>query len=144
MHGKLGLPDRPGTDELLVEDLLEIMRELEVDWTTCFRALARSARGDDAGTHELFAAAPERLGAWLTRWTALGPDPDAMDLVNPVYVPRNHLVEDALTYATVGDLGPYRRLVEVVSRPFEERPGLDAYAQPAAPDAGAYVTYCGT
>jgi uncharacterized protein YdiU (UPF0061 family) len=70
-----------------------------------------------------------------------------MDQVNPVYIPRNHRVEEALAAATDGELGPFRRLVDVVSRPFEERPGLADYAGPA-PEAPAgrvpYVTYCGT
>jgi uncharacterized protein YdiU (UPF0061 family) len=143
MHAKLGLPDGPGVEEALVDDLLALMRGQEVDWTSCFRALARSARGD---TTAIRALVPEPAGfdGWLARWTALHPDPDSMDRVNPLYIPRNHLVEDALTQATVGDLEPYRRLLGVLTRPFDERAGLDAYAQPAAPDAGTYVTYCGT
>ena len=56
---------------------------------------------------------------------------DAMDGVNPVYIPRNHLVEEALTAATAGDLAPFHRLVDVLARPFDERPGLEAYAAPA-------------
>jgi uncharacterized protein YdiU (UPF0061 family) len=66
------------------------------------------------------------------------------DGVNPVYIPRNHLVEEALTAATAGDMEPFERLVEVVSRPFEERPGLERYALPAPTDFGPYVTFCGT
>jgi uncharacterized protein YdiU (UPF0061 family) len=68
-----------------------------------------------------------------------------MDRVNPVYVPRNHLVEAALTAATAGELGPFERLVDVLARPFDERPGLESYAAPAAPDFDAgYQTFCGT
>ncbi len=82
------------------------------------------------------------IDAWLGRWRALGPDADAMDRVNPVYVPRNSLVEEALAAATAGDTGPVERLVEVVSRPFDERPGLERYAEPGP--EGPYVTFCGT
>ena len=64
-----------------------------------------------------------------------------MDRVNPVYIPRNHRVEAALTAATGGDLAPFRRLVDVLARPFEERPGLEEYTEPGT---GPYVTYCGT
>ena len=67
-----------------------------------------------------------------------------MDRVNPVYIPRNHLVEEALTAATAGDLGPFDRLLDVVSRPFEERPGLEGYAGPAPAGGAPHVTYCGT
>ena len=67
-----------------------------------------------------------------------------MDRVNPVYIPRNHRVEEALTAATAGDLGPFRTLLDVVARPFTPRPGLADYTGPgdgtptsptAAPDA---------
>ena len=68
-----------------------------------------------------------------------------MDQVNPIYVPRNHLVEEALDAATAGDLGPVERLLDAVRRPFEERPGLERYALPAPPGFGdAYQTFCGT
>jgi uncharacterized protein YdiU (UPF0061 family) len=67
-----------------------------------------------------------------------------MDQVNPLYIPRNHLVEAALTAATDGDLGPFEQLLDVVARPFDERPGLEAYARPAPPDHGRHVTFCGT
>ena len=55
-----------------------------------------------------------------------------MDRVNPLYLPRNHQVEAALTAATAGDLGPFGRLLDAVTRPFDERPGLDEYARPGA------------
>ena len=68
-----------------------------------------------------------------------------MDGVNPVYIPRNHLVEEALTAATAGDLDPFDRLVDVLSQPFDERPGLERYAVGAAADfAAGYQTFCGT
>ena len=90
--------------------------------------------------------------AWRQRWTARRADdprpPEevaaAMDRVNPVYVPRNHLLEEALAAATAGDLGPFHQLLEVVQRPYDERPGLERYARPAPDDFGPYQTFCGT
>jgi serine/tyrosine/threonine adenylyltransferase len=62
-----------------------------------------------------------------------------------VYVPRNALVEEALNAATDGDLGPFEALLDAVTRPYEERPGLEAYAEPApAAFTGTYRTFCGT
>ena len=89
---------------------------------------------------------------WAARWREqlghegadLGEVAAAMDRVNPVYVPRNHQVEEALAAATAGDLAPFERLVDVVTRPFDERPGLEAYAAPAPPSCGPYQTFCGT
>jgi uncharacterized protein YdiU (UPF0061 family) len=67
-----------------------------------------------------------------------------MDRVNPVYVPRNHRVEEALAQAAAGEMGPFHRLVDAVSQPFDERPGLEGYASPAAAGSAPHVTYCGT
>jgi uncharacterized protein YdiU (UPF0061 family) len=67
-----------------------------------------------------------------------------MDRVNPLYIPRNHLVEDALIHASAGDLAPYHRLLDAVTRPFDERPGLETYGAPAPLGYGHHVTYCGT
>ena len=67
-----------------------------------------------------------------------------MDRVNPVYIPRNHQVEEALAAASDGDPRPFRRLLEVLAHPFDERPGLEPYATPAPPSFGRYRTFCGT
>jgi uncharacterized protein YdiU (UPF0061 family) len=141
MRAKLGLD---AADDALVEDLLRLLREQGVDYTSCLRALSAAARGDAGPARSLFVD-PSAFDAWAERWLARPVDADAMDAVNPVYVPRNHLVEEALAAATAGDLEPFHRLVDVVRRPFEERPGLEAYAEPA-PDGfgGTYRTFCGT
>ena len=123
-------------------DLLELLRAQRVDFTLFFRALA-------AGTARALFAEPEPFDAWAARREALLPADRAavaaaMDRVNPVYIPRNHRVEEALTAATAGDMGPFHRLVDVVSRPFDERPGLEDYAGPAPAGCAPHVTYCGT
>jgi uncharacterized protein YdiU (UPF0061 family) len=145
MRAKLGLP--AGLDDAvvpaLVDDLLGLLERGHVDHTSFFRALGRAARGDAEPARLLFLDLAG-FDAWLERWRALGPDSAAMDRVNPVYIPRNHLVEEALDAATAGDLEPLHRLLEAVAAPFEERPGLERYADPAPGDFGAYRTFCGT
>src|ERR687890_331624 len=145
MRAKLGLPEGLADDvaTALVEDLLGLVQESRVDLTSFFRALGTAARGD-AEPARLAVLDLARFDAWLERWLALGPDAEAMDRVNPVYTPRNHLVEEALQAATTGDLGPLQRLLEVLDRPYEERPGLERYAAPAPGGTGPYRTFCGT
>lgn len=139
MAAKLGIttPDRE-----LVGDLLTLLRDQRVDYTSFFRALA-------AGTARDLFTDPDPFETWAARREALLPTDragvsEAMNRVNPVYIPRNHRVEEALEAATAGDLGPFRRLLEAVSRPFDERPDLADLAGPPPPDAPAHVTYCGT
>lgn len=152
MAAKLGLGEAgTGDDPNLLDDLLGLLHAQRVDWTSFFRALAPAVLGDPAPARAHFAE-PDGFDAWAARWhaaRALGPDDPApvaraMNRVNPVYVPRNHVVEAALTAATAGDLDPFHRLVGVLAAPFDERPGLEAYAAPAPADAAPYRTFCGT
>ena len=54
-------------------------------------------------------------------------------------------VEEALDAATAGDLEPLTRLLSAVSAPYDERPGLERYAEPGPEDfATTYRTFCGT
>src|SRR5262249_41932941 len=127
MAAKLGLAV-PNPE--LVKDLLELMHAQKVDFTRFFRALS-------AGTARTLFPDPEPFHAWdARRAAAMAADRTAgvaaaMDRVNPVYIPRNHRVEEALAQATLGEMGPFHRLLDAVSRPFEERPGLEDYAGPA-------------
>ena len=152
MQAKLGLADGAGEDEALIDDLLALLQAQRVDFTSCLRALSPAARGDTAAARALFAE-PSTFDAWLARWhaqlSAQAADPaataEAMRRVNPIYIPRNHLVEEALAAATAGDMQPFRRLVDVLAQPFDERPGLERYAAPAPPSFGDdYLTFCGT
>ena len=151
MHAKLGLTEADAVTGALIDDFLALLHEHEIDYTSSFRALSALLRGDAGPAQALFAAAAP-FDAWMERWRAQlagqGSDPqttaDAMDRVNPVYIPRNHHVEDALAAATTGDLEPFERLRDVLARPFDQRPGLESYAAPAPTSFGAYVTFCGT
>jgi uncharacterized protein YdiU (UPF0061 family) len=131
MAAKLGLA---GADQPLVDDLLALLHAQRVDHTNFYRALA-------SGTARDLFLDRSAFDAWEARWAALQPDRAAMDRVNPAYIPRNHLVEEALDAATAGDLAPFTRILDVVRRPFEVREGLERYA---VPGSGPIVTYCGT
>ncbi|WP_226345395.1 protein adenylyltransferase SelO [Agilicoccus flavus] len=146
MAAKLGVAPGEST-RALVTDLLPLLAEGRVDHTGFFRALAAG----DART--LFPAGlTDRFDAWAARREALlrggGTDGEsvaaAMNRVNPVYIPRNHRVEEALEAAVGGDLDPVQRLVDAVSHPFDERPEYADLAGPAPADAMPHVTYCGT
>ncbi len=145
MRAKLGLPD--GVDDAvtapLVDELLALLQHSHVDHTSFFRHLGTAARGDAEPARGLFLDL-EGFDAWAQRWRALGPAAAVMDRVNPAYIPRNHLVEEALAAATDGDLEPFERLLDAVTAPYDERPGLQRYAAPAPQDFGAYRTFCGT
>lgn len=152
MRAKLGFEDAQEGDVEIVNDLLALLHAERVDFTSFFRALSRSLRGDSSRLDALF---PNRMGllAWMPRWrerTSGVPAVAAhMDAVNPVYVPRNHLVEEALAAATQGDLSVMSKLLDVLADPFTERFEGDArmarYAEPAPVEyTEGYATFCGT
>ncbi len=145
MRAKLGLS--AGIDGTVVtsltDELLSLLAESEVDYTSFFRNLGQAARGKAEPARGLFIDLA-RFDRWTARWQALNPDAAVMDRVNPIYIPRNHLVEEALTAATAGDLQPLQQLLAAVTAPYDHRPDLERYATPAPEDFGAYRTFCGT
>ncbi len=171
MAAKLGLEGAAGgdlhpADGELFGDLLALLHQRRVDYTSAFRALAEVLRGDDGPARALLAdpapvAAEDEvpsdavLDGWLARWRrrvdegAGGRDvhavADAMDATNPLYIPRNHLVDEALAAATAGDLAPFEALLARVTDPFVEQPGAARYAQPAPEGfTETFQTFCGT
>ncbi len=145
MRRKLGLPEAldDAMTSQLGSDLVALLRDNRVDHTSFFRRLGAAARGDVEPARELFLDLAG-FDAWSARWRSLDPDPATMDKVNPVYIPRNHLVEECLTAATDGDLEPLERLLVALSAPYDVRPGLERWARPAPESFGTYRTYCGT
>ncbi|MDO5698992.1 MAG: YdiU family protein [Dermatophilus congolensis] len=146
MAAKLGLPEASATSGPLVNDLLELMQEHRVDFTLFFRTLGQG-QGRQAA-RSLFDE-PHAFDVWADRRDALLVDePDVvaarMKATNPVYIPRNHRVEEALTAAEAGDMAPFERLLEAVTHPYDERPEFSDLAGPAPEGGPAHVTYCGT
>lgn len=144
MRSKLGLEAEVEGDAELFAELLERMQAETLDYTSTFRSLSESLRsGDDIS----------ELSTWQARWRqrlAGEGNPSeqvaaAMDQVNPIYVPRNHLVEDALAAATAGDMAPFEELLSVVTDPFTERDGLERFSEPAPGNfQRGFKTFCGT
>ena len=68
-----------------------------------------------------------------------------MHAANPVFIPRNHLVEEAISAAlNNGDFSPFESLLVVLSTPFEDQPALGRYTNPPRPDQVVHQTFCGT
>ncbi|SDU27073.1 protein adenylyltransferase SelO [Gordonia westfalica] len=150
LSAKLGLADT-FVDHELIDDLLALMAEHRADWTGTFRALADELRGRPAPLDILLPR--DASDPWVARWREAlarhGRDDastaDAMDFVNPLYIPRNHLVDDALRAAHEGDLGPFEELLDVVTHPFERRVDRVKYTAPASEEFNSsFQTFCGT
>lgn len=138
LRAKLGLLDARPDDIDLAHDLLRRMAEHRVDYTNLFRALAGVHRGDalgDAPARDQFIdreAFDQWAGRYRARLATEGRDDAAraaaMNQVNPRYVLRNYLAQQAIDAAEGQDYSELRRLLAVLSRPYDEQPEAEAYA----------------
>ncbi|GAO28068.1 protein adenylyltransferase SelO [Geofilum rubicundum] len=147
MLHKLGIENRTTEDEGLVDELLELMKVLKLDYTNTFSALSRGAEGTvNPQDHPA-------LKPWLEKWQisvsknsqGLDTAKSIMKAYNPVFIPRNHLVEEALDAATAGDLSLIERMLHILATPYEDQANCENYKTPPESDFEAnYQTFCGT
>jgi uncharacterized protein YdiU (UPF0061 family) len=151
---KLGL-FQPRPDDLsLAQDLLERMTRNGVDFTLIFRRLCDAATSPDgdAAVRNLFTD-PSSFDDWAVRWrhrlAEEGGEANqrrrAMRAANPAFIPRNHLVEEAISAAVNdGNFAPFESLLTVLSMPYEDQPVFGCYVDPPRPDQVVHQTFCGT
>jgi uncharacterized protein YdiU (UPF0061 family) len=145
MYKKTGIVESRPSDKLFVDDLLKIMLEDKADFTNTFIHLSHP----DWALTDL--PSSNKFSAWKEDWSfriTQGQSPkDAHDLmrsVNPLVIPRNHLVEAALDAAVTGDLKPTRKLLDQMAHTYDPRdPDPDFMSVPEDYDA-FYQTFCGT
>ena len=152
---KLGLSSAEEDDLDLATDWLAALHQGGADFTLAFRALgsAQEAAGDgDAALRGLFGETTA-LDAWLPRWRArIARDPvsaaeraNAMRRANPLFIPRNHRIEQAIAAAVeTSDFTPFDTLTNVLTRPYDEQPEHAGHAAPARPAERVCRTFCGT
>ncbi len=143
MRKKLGLRTAETADAELIQELLGWMQKARADYTNTFRDLSSMAEPvgapyQDADFRTWYARWQERLGDQKNEAVAL------MRTVNPVVIPRNHRVEEALAAAEErDDLSVLHRLLDVLATPYDERPEHAQYREPPTDESG-YRTFCGT
>jgi uncharacterized protein YdiU (UPF0061 family) len=154
MRRKIGLASVSEGDADLIKRLFTTMQNAEADFTLTFRRLALAAENPSERTalNELFPETSD-INDWLKDWRQrLESDPQStaeraasMRRVNAAFIPRNHRVEAALNAASdCGDFKPFRRLLEVLQRPYDDQPEAAEYAQPPEPSERVFQTFCGT
>ena len=149
MRAKLGLVSDDEADLNLATAFLTAMEGKNVDYTLAFRYLADAALGEEEPIRALFAD-PSVYDLWSGHWRArLAREPvtalaraQAMRRVNPAFIPRNHRVEEALSAAVErGDFAPFDKLLNSLSRPFDDQPEFAAFAEPPPEGQGHYRTF---
>ena len=154
LRRKLGLFEQRQGDAALAEDLLNRMAANDADFTLTFRRLCDAAATPEG--HQQVRALfrdPTTYDTWAAAWTQrLEEEPiaaedrtAAMRRANPAFIPRNHRVA-ALIDAAVNhqNFQLFEELLDVVTHPYEDRPELVHYMQPARPEECVTQTFCGT
>ncbi|MEH6587444.1 MAG: YdiU family protein [Halioglobus sp.] len=149
---KLGLDEIRSDDKPLVDELFELMAAEKVDFTLCFRRLYDHACNPEHSVGELFEF-PDAFIPWLSQWRQrLEADQltaetraERMASANPVFIPRNHLVEEAIRAGEdEADFAPFIKLLERLAQPGQYSPEDARYASPPSPEKEVKRTFCGT
>ena len=152
MRSKIGLSKDDPHDYELITNLLEIMSEQHADFTLTFRFLSRALIGNNKDVRALFKDS-NKFDVWLMLWQERISQegiPDEviskkMDEVNPIYIPRNYKVEEALASAVnENNMEPLSLLLSILVQPYEEIVGYESFAEPAPFSQEPYKTFCGT
>lgn len=151
MRRKLGLRNEEEMDVALIGRLLRLMHSAQADFTLAFRELSLAADKNPPDAFVLGDGAEAKN--WLQDWQArlgrqtgtIKDHTDFMLAANPHYIPRNHLVERAISrLVEQKDKSEMMALLKAVQNPFTERKGLEEYALPANPEERVCQTFCGT
>lgn len=138
---KIGIRHAGHEDEALIAGLLTAMAENQADFTNTFRALIGGSARDQFTD-------PAAFDAWAAQWRDRLADEDDPDTVmrgaNPAFIPRNHRVEQMIAAAVAGDYAPFERLLDVLSRPYEDQPEAQDLTRPPLDHEVVQQTFCGT
>jgi len=146
MRDKLGLFGEEKEDKDLIIELLDWMQKYNVDYTNTFVFLM----GKKIKNSEIYNEVNFNLwkNKWIKRLTMYNATHNKsvalMHSTNPLIIPRNHKVEEALTLATNGDLTLFNKLVEILKNPYQINNNELDFMSPTPHSDKKYETYCGT
>ena len=146
MAAKLGFAEVVEGDSEFIALTLQNMANSKIDFTVFFSVLTEAVELNyDTKIVQFFNNA-NAATQWLQTWRKrLGSSSlSLMKTANPIFIPRNHRVEEALAAANQDDLEPLRRLLKVLSNPFEKHEGDEELAFPPTPNEEVLQTFCGT
>jgi uncharacterized protein YdiU (UPF0061 family) len=144
-RAKFGLsPEAPFE---IVEEGLEQLAIQQIDFTVFFRRLTQVAAGEDSANLTALFRNREGFEKWFAKWRAAAAPATqlaAMRATNPVLIPRNHRVEQAIQASYRGDYVPFNRLVDALNSPYADRAEFSDLENPPTPEEIVHETFCGT
>lgn len=154
MRRKLGFLTAQKHDLEIANELLAVMAASAADFTNTFAQLSDAVIGGEAEERYRSSFSDQAaIGRWMDTWRGrLAEEPgtaeqrqEMMRSANPLFIPRNHLVEEVISAAVErNDYEPFETIVAILSRPFEEQPGSERFRLPPRPEEIVRETFCGT
>ncbi len=142
---KLGIENIGNDNSKIIDDYLKILQSESIDFTLSFRNLAKIVDQSLTIEDSVFNKSKD-FSIWYKSWKKeinVANVSIEMNLKNPCYIPRNHLIEDALIDAVDGDMKEINLIAELLKEPFTEKNEFEKYT--LAPSSNEqYITYCGT
>ena len=144
MRSKIGLADEDEKDKFLILDLLTWMHQNKVDYTNTFCHLMNfQTQNDIVYENDEFSDWKKRWQERLSQNSSSEKYINLMRSVNPIVIPRNHIVEDALKKANQGNFEPINNFLKILSSPYTNQKHISEYQIPSQSDEN-YQTFCGT
>ena len=144
MRSKIGLADEDEKDKFLILDLLTWMHQNKVDYTNTFCHLMNfQTQNDIVYENNEFSDWKKRWQERLSQNSSSEKYINLMRSVNPLVIPRNHIVEDALKKANQGNFEPINNFLKILSSPYTDQKHITEYQIPSQSDEN-YQTFCGT
>ncbi len=153
MCKKIGLDSTKTNSQEALTKLLRIMLDNKSDYTLTFRYLSEIIKGKRDSSFKQQFLEHNQISNWLKEWKELIKDQDlakkeivlSMESSNPVFIPRNHLVERAIEAAVENnDFSEMKTLLTILSKPYEEQSKYGEYMKPPKPLEVVHQTFCGT
>lgn len=146
MRSKLGMFNEEAQDKAIIEDLLSMMEKYNEDYTNTFIELTFN----NFNNKGMFGS--KEFEYWYKVWKdRLDRQEESKESIqelmkksNPSVIPRNHRVEEAIEKAESGDYDFMKKLLEIVSNPYEHSKDNKYYSNPPDPSKYPYRTFCGT
>ena len=144
MRDKLGLFGDDKNDQTLINKLLDWMKNNNADYTNTFCHLMGVELDDEIYKNDDF---KDWYNEWQKRLKLNNSSDKHLELMkknNPLVIPRNHKVEEALTDADKGNLETMNMFLKVLSNPYSVQENIIEFQKPAPISDEKYQTFCGT
>ena len=130
----------------LVDELLLLMKKLKMDYTNTFSFLCQdNFNANKISRNTDFIKWQKKWNKSINKNTSLKEAKHLMRKYNPIFIARNHLIDEAITKAVNGDTIYIKKILDILSKPYQYQDGLDEFIKPPSPNfEECFHTYCGT